>query len=127
MWYWHGVRPALLKCHPAMQRNLLPVSLPSACLPFSALFLPHTKAALTWNPALCRSDTCVSLPPPGALITQGESFSAPLRRLALVNTTHSRYIAWKAGLIRDALGPSLMQPTCFLLVLLIFYVLNNTF
>lgn len=84
-----------LKCRPAMQRNLLPMSLPSACLPFSALFLPHTQATLTWSPALCRSDTCVSLPPPGALITQGESFSEPLRRLALVNTTHSRYIAWE--------------------------------
>lgn len=84
-----------LKCHPAMQRNLPPVSLPSACLPFSALLLPHTEVTLTWSPALCRSDTCITLPPPGVLITQVESFSEPLRRLTLVNTTHSRYIAWE--------------------------------
>lgn len=84
-----------LKCHPAMQRNLPPVSLPSACLPFSALLLPHTEVTLTWSPALCRSDTCITLPPPGVLITQVESFSESLRRLTLVNTTHSRYIAWE--------------------------------
>lgn len=84
-----------LKCHPAMQRKLPPVSLPSAYLPFSALLLPHTEATLTWSPALCRSDTCISLSPPGALITQEESFSEPLSRLALVNTTQSRSIAWE--------------------------------
>lgn len=126
MWYWHGGRPALLKCHPAMQRNLLPMSPPSACLPFSALLLPHTEATLTWSPALCRSDTCISLPPPGALITQGEPFSEPLRSRALVNTTHSRYIAWEGrshpGCLRTFSCATYLLSSCSFN----FYMLNNT-